>query len=88
MEVKYKDPQDKVRYFIDWSAFLDTDTIATAVWTSPAALTRSAETNTATRTYARFSGGTVGEEYVVTCHMVSAGGDEKDYSFIIAIREA
>lgn len=88
MVVKYKDPNDKVRYFIDWSAFLDTDAISAVSWSSPVGITRSAETNTTSRTYARFSGGVIGEEYKVTCHITTAGGDEKDASFVIAIREA
>jgi len=87
MTIKYKDSADKIRYFIDWSEWLGTDTLTSVVWTIPSGITSDTETNTTTKSYIRLIGGTVGYEYIIKAHAVSSGNEEKDKSFKLIIRE-
>ena len=48
MTVFYKDPNAKLDYRVDWSAWLNGDTVATVAWTVPTGLTKTSETNTTT----------------------------------------
>lgn len=57
-------------YVIDWSPWLatDSDTIATSTWTVASGITKVSDTIFATNTKTRIwlSGGTAGEEYLLT----------------------
>lgn len=61
-----KDPEAILDYSIDWSTFLDGDTISTAVWVvsadeSPADLVKDSSSNTSTVATVWLSGGTLGQ---------------------------
>ena len=86
-----KDPNAKLDYTIDWSAWLaaNTDTISAAtVPTAPAGLTiQSPVTFTATQTTVWISGGTAGSSYDVAVHIVTAGGRQDDRTITITCKE-
>ena len=85
---RYKDPAEKLDYRFDWGAeYLGTDTITgTPTWsTSPTGLTTVSSSNTTTTTTVRLSGGTVGQEYTVTCHVVLTSGQEAERSFKLKV---
>ena len=69
-----KDANATLDYRVDWSAWLDTDTIATVAWTVPAGLTQTATTNTTTTATIWLAGGTVGTRYAVVCRITTAAG--------------
>lgn len=73
-----KDPDAVLDYEIDWSTWLGSDTISTSAWTVPAGLTKDSDTNTTTTATIWLSGGTAGEVYELTNHIVTAGGREQD----------
>jgi len=63
-----KDPDETRVFKMDWSAHLDTDTIANSSWTIPTGLTHVANgvVSGNTKTYVTVSGGTSGHTYVLT----------------------
>ena len=80
-----KDPNARLDYSIDWSAWLGTDTIATSAWTADTGLTLSGATNDTTSATVWVEGGTAGEVYGVTNTITTAGGrrDERTIKFKI-----
>jgi hypothetical protein len=81
------DPDAVLDYSIDWSRWLDTDTIATSSWTVTTGVTLDSHSNTTTRATAWVSGGTAGEVYFLTNHVVTAGGREDDRSIRLTVAE-
>ena len=82
-----KDPNAVLDYSVDWSRWLDGDTIATSVWTVPAGLTKVSDTNTTTKTTVWLSGGTADQSYTVTNRITTTGGRTEDRSFIVKVEE-
>lgn len=82
-----KDPNSVLDYSIDWSDWLDTDTIATSTWTIPAGLTMGNETNSTTTVTVWLSGGTAGTTYTILNRITTAGGRTADQTFKIFVRE-
>jgi hypothetical protein len=82
-----KDPDAVLDYSVDWAAWLDTDTIATSVWSSPEGMTVVDTTNVATSATVWLSGGTVGMRYRITNHIVTAAGRENDRTISIRVQE-
>lgn len=74
LELFYKDPDEVLDYVGDWSAWLGTDTIATASWDVPEGITDDSTSTTATTTTIWLSGGTAGAVYDVSCCASTAGG--------------
>lgn len=85
--VMTKDPRAVLDYQFDWSAWLGADTITAHAVTVTAGLTVTSTTASATAVTVWLSGGTVGAEYTVTCHIQTAGGREDDRSIVLAIWE-
>jgi hypothetical protein len=82
-----KDPQDLLDYGLDWSAWLDDDTIAASSWTVPAGLTLEDETNDTTATTVWLSGGTPHVTYEVVNHITTAAGREADKTLRIKVMQ-
>lgn len=81
-----KDPAEKKPYAIDWTGPLAGDTIATSTWAhAPAGLTLSLQSKTNTVATVWVAGGTVGVEYRVSNHVVTAAGMELERSFTITV---
>ena len=91
---KLKDPNAILEYGFDWGEddWLESgETIASAVWTIPAGITKVSETAGDEITQVVLSGGTAGETYIITCHVVTTGGSvegrEDDRSLEIIVEE-
>jgi hypothetical protein len=84
----FKDPQSKLDYTVDWTAWLGSDTIAASTWTLEAGLTKDSETRTATTSTVWVMGGTPGMIYRATCQITTAGGriDERSILIVVAQR--
>lgn len=82
-----KDPDAILDYTVDWSRWLDTDTILTSQWTVPTGLTQASSSNTATSATAWLSGGAAGQSYTVTNRITTTGGRTDDRSFTIRVEE-
>lgn len=93
MTINYKkDPDATLDYRVDWTAWLNGDTISSSTWivaevAGAAGLVKSNEDNTATTTIVWLSGGTVNTRYRVTNRIVTAGGRTDDRSFGLLVGE-
>jgi hypothetical protein len=81
-----KDPNALLDYTIDWTDWLDGDTIASSSWTPDAGLTATAPSHTTTAATTWLSGGTVGATYRVTNRITTAAGRTDDRSLYITIK--
>ena len=82
-----KDPDAVLDYEWDWAAWLGTDTIASHTVTAATGLTVDTSEATTTAVTAWLSGGTVGQTYSVTCHVVTAAGREDDRTVTVTVME-
>lgn len=82
-----KDPDAVLDYGFDWSSFLVDDVIVSSTWDVPAGLTGVDESFSDTGTSLWLTGGTVGEVYTITNHIVTNNGREDDRSHTIRIIE-
>jgi hypothetical protein len=88
LAVILKDPADVLDYTVDWSDWLDTDTITgTPTWTVTTGVTKASQSNTTTTTTAWLSGGTAGSDYTVACKIVTTGGRTVERSFTVQVRD-
>jgi len=87
MNTYTKDPGATLDYTIDFTAWLGSDTIATALVTTPAGLTEASESNTTTKVTVWLSGGTVGQSYTVTCRITTTAGRVDERSLLIRVRD-
>jgi hypothetical protein len=88
MDSFVKDPDAVLDYKIDWSAWLDTDTITDSQWLSEdEALVIDSEEFNDTETVVWLSGGEIRKRHLVTNRITTAGGRTNDRSIRIAIKE-
>jgi hypothetical protein len=83
-----QDPQAKLDWEVDWTAWLDGDTIGTSSWVAAAGITKSAETNTSTAARVWLEGGVNGTDYEITNSIITAGGRKNDLTFTLRIRQS
>ena len=82
-----KDPDAVLDYTIDWSDWLDSDTISTSTWTVASGITKDSDTNTTTTATIWLSSGTAGTQYTVINHIITAAGREDDRSIYIMVED-
>jgi hypothetical protein len=82
-----KDPNAVLDYSVDWTRWLNGDSIATSDWTVPPGLTEVTDTHTSTKATVWLSGGSVGQTYTVTNRITTTGGRTDDRSFDVKIAE-
>ena len=73
-----KDPNAVLDYTVDWTAWLDSDTISTSTWIVPSGITEDSSTNDTEKAIIYLSGGTAGEIYSVTNRITTAAGRTDD----------
>jgi hypothetical protein len=86
-----KDEDATLDYAIDWSEWLGVDSISLSTWEADEGITIAtdpAPSLSGQRATVWLSGGTVGESYDVTNHIVTAAGREDDRTIRIYVREA
>ena len=82
-----KDPNATLDYTIDWSAWLDGDTIDSASWVVDSGITMTDEDNDTENTQIWLSGGTAGQIYSATSRIVTAAGRQDDRTIRIKVIE-
>lgn len=87
VETFTKDPDAVLDYQIDWSDWLGADTISASTWAADTGITVDSETETTTAATVWLSGGTAGDDYVVTNEIVTAGGRTEQRSLLIRCRQ-
>jgi len=86
-ELFLKDPNEKLDYEEDWSDWLGDDTITgTPVYTVPTGLTNFETSNNTTTTTIWLTGGTHGQEYIVSVKVTTTGGRIGERSIKIIVR--
>jgi hypothetical protein len=80
-----KDPEAVLDYQIDWSAWLDGDTIAESSWSADEGITIGDGSHTTTTTTVVVSDGVVGRRHVVTNRIVTAGERTDERSLLIVV---
>lgn len=85
--VFFKDPDAVLDYAIDWSQWLDDDTITTSTWGADEGIGIDSDDMDTTRTSVWLSGGTAGTTYTVTNHITTAAGREDNRSIVIRCME-
>lgn len=80
-----KDPDAKLPYTFNWADWLGDDTITSSTWSVPVGINKDSDTKTPLTTTVRLSGGTIGQTYEVTNHIVTAGGSEDDRTLLIRV---
>lgn len=83
-----KDPDATLDYAIDWSDWLDGDTIADSSWTASDGITIAddpAPSHTTTVATVWLSGGTLGGMYDVTNRITTAAGRIADRTIVIRV---
>jgi len=80
-----KAPASILDYLVNWAAWLGADTIATSAWTVPTGLTKTTDSKTTTGATVWLSGGTEGEEYLITNLITTAGGRTAQKSFMLKL---
>lgn len=81
-----KDPSDVLDYQINWAAALETDTIASSVWTAPSGFTVNSSTFNSTTTTVWLAGGTAGI-HSITNRITTAGGRTIERSVELPVEE-
>lgn len=83
-----KDPTVKKDYGLDWTAWLDGDTLNGSDWgVTVGTVTLSNPSNDAQHTQVWVEGGTSGERVVLTNRITTAGGRTDERSILIPIRD-
>lgn len=81
-----KDPNAVLDYTVDWSGWLNGDTIATSLFTvSPITMTINSQSNTTLAGTVWLSAGITGVAYTVLHHITTAGGRTDERSFMVSV---
>lgn len=83
-----KDPDAVLDYTFAWANWLaDGETISSFELDVETGITEDSSENDSDDVTVWLSGGTVGENYNVTCHVVTSAGREDDRTMTIKVRE-
>lgn len=82
-----KDPNDRLDYGINWSAWLANDAIDSVTWIVPDGITADVQGVNGTTAIIWLSGGTAGETYLLTCRIQTTAGRTIDQTIEIACVE-
>ena len=81
-----KDPDAIIDYSIDWSDWLQSDTISTGTWVVPAGIIETQRVQTESICTIYLSSGTAGNTYSVTNRITTANGRVNDQTIFIIVR--
>lgn len=83
-----KDPDAIKDYKLDWTLWLDGDTISDSEWAVTGGdIEIDSDESTTVQTVAWVSGGTAGTRGQITNHITTAGGREDDWSIVFTIMD-
>lgn len=82
-----KDPDAVLDYELNWSAWLNGDSIATSTWDVPSGLTKVSDSFTSTATKIWLSGGSYGQTYAIRNRITTAAGRTDDRTVSLRIRQ-
>ena len=80
-----KDSNAILDYTVDWTSWLDGDTISTSTWIIPSGITKTNESNDDENAVVWISGGTAGNIYSIVNRIVTAAGRQDDRTIRIKV---
>ena len=80
-----KDDSEVLDYKMDWDAFLSSETISSSSWVVPAGITKDSDSFDPTFTTVWFSGGTIGDQYILTNTIATSAARTATRSFVITM---
>ena len=80
-----KDPQATLDYSVEWSQWLDGDTISTSSWTVTTGLNNTSESTTTTKATVWLSGGSIGGVYSAVNTITTATGRTDERTITITV---
>lgn len=80
-----KDPQATLDYSVEWSQWLDGDTISTSSWTVTTGLNNTSESTTTTKATVWLSGGSIGGVYSAVNTITTATGRTDERTITISV---
>lgn len=83
--ILYKDPVENLAYDLDWTAWLDGDTIMQSVWTVPVGLNVGSSSYGTQTSSVVLSGGTLGEHYTISNAITTSLGRVANRTLILRI---
>ena len=85
IETKYKDPGATLDFYVDWSEWLNSDTIVSSEWFTEPGITIVRSLNTVQIATVWLSGGTNRDFYIVTNRITTAAGRIDERSIKISV---
>ena len=82
-----KDPEAVLDYKVDWTDWLDGDTINTSAWTVPDGITKDSDNNTTEVATIWLSGGTALQTYVLENKITTTGSRSDERTIYIEVKE-
>lgn len=83
-----KTPREVLDYGLDWTSWLDGDTIAASEWSVPIDLEAGESNFSGTETVIWLSGGLGGRDYTVTNRITTTAGRTKERVLLIQVKES
>lgn len=80
-----KDPHATLDYSVEWSQWLDGDTIITSSWTVTTGLNNTSESTTTTKATVWLSGGSIGGVYSAVNTITTASGRTDERTITISV---
>lgn len=80
-----KDPQATLDYSVEWSQWLDGDTISTSSWTVTTGINNTSESTTTTKATVWLSGGSIGGVYSAVNTITTASGRTDERTITISV---
>jgi len=80
-----KDANAILDYTVDWTLWLDSDTISTSAWSAESGITVDSSSSSTTSATVWLSGGTAGTVYMVTNRITTAAGRTDDRRLLIKV---
>ena len=82
-----KDPDARLDYMVDWTSWLDGDTIANSIWIVPLGIIYEADTHTGSTATVWLSGGSLDSSYEVVNRITKAAGRIDDRTITIRMKQ-
>lgn len=87
IERRYKSPNERVTFSVNWASYLNSDTITSSVWIVPTGVTQVSVSNTNTQANIMIQGGTLGKIYRLLNRITTSSNEIVDQSIDIEIIE-
>ena len=81
-----KDPGAKLPYSIDWTLWLEGETIVASTWSVPTGITKVSDSFTSKVTTIWLEGGTAGSDYQVVNHVTTSGNKQDERTIFVYVR--